>query len=221
MSKNDKVPATKPFPWKCKHCGERTVRPATVRYAVDIDHDGRVYTVIVPDLETPRCERCGEIFLDSAANKRITQEFRRQAKLLTPEEIRRCREALSLTQWKLASILGIAEATLSRWETGAQVQQRLLDKFMRIVFGLSEVRALLADDQRLAALGVDTGVSYSIQTAVTLRALAGVNWHGTSNQACPIEGVLTKPPVQNIDWQLGVSTAGVSRSGDLVPLEGC
>jgi len=112
-------------------------------YEAEIDHDGRTYTVALPDLSVLRCEQCGAVVLDDAADMRISQALRRQAGLLTPEEIREQREALGLTQKQLAGQLGIADATLSRWETSAQIQQRSLDRFLRVLFSFPSVRAVL------------------------------------------------------------------------------
>jgi len=149
------VGATKPFPWKCGHCRQRAVRPAVVSYTCEADHDGRAYTVTVPELNVPRCGNCGELVLDSAANRQITESFRQQLGLLTPEQIRRNRESLGLTQRELAGLLGIAEATLSRWETGGQIQQRALDRLLRLYFSSASVRKALADSDHLPDLGVD------------------------------------------------------------------
>jgi transcriptional regulator with XRE-family HTH domain len=57
---------------------------------------------------------------------------RREARLLTPDEIRDGREKLGLTQKQFANLLGVGEATVSRWETGAQIQQRAMDRFLRV-----------------------------------------------------------------------------------------
>src|SRR5438094_9132850 len=109
--------ATKPFPWKCGHCRQRAVQAATVPYTTEAEYDGRTYTVTVPELKVPRCQNCGELVLDTAANRQITAALRQQLGLLTPEQIRENRESLGLTQRQLASHLGIAEATVSRWQT--------------------------------------------------------------------------------------------------------
>lgn len=143
---------TAPFPWKCGQCRQRTVHPATVPYTVEAEHDGRSYTLAMPDLKTPRCQNCGELVLDSAANRQISEALRQQLGLLSPEQIRTNREALGLTQRHLAGRLGIAEATLSRWETGGQIQQRALDRLLRLYFAFDAVRAALAEDQ-VADLG--------------------------------------------------------------------
>ena len=137
--------ATKPPPWKCGTCRARAVVPTVLpHYEAEIDHDGRTYTIALPDLAAYRCEQCGAVVLDDAANEKISQALRRQVGLLTPEEIRGRRQELGLTQKQLACCLGIAEATLSRWETGDQIQQRSLDRFLRVLFGFPSVRAVLA-----------------------------------------------------------------------------
>lgn len=144
---------TKPFPWKCGYCRERAVEPAIISYTTEADYDGRTYTVMVPNLKVPRCQKCERLFFDSAACQQITDSLRQHLGLLTPEQIRRNREALGLTQRELASHLGIAEATVSRWETGGQMQQRALDRLLRLYFGRASVRETLADDGRLSTLG--------------------------------------------------------------------
>ncbi len=144
----------KPYPWKCGNCGRRSVKPAMIPYSVDMEHDGRTYSVNIAELKAPRCEECGEVVLDDHANRQISDAFRQQIGLLTPQQIRENRERLGNTQKELAAVLGIAEATLSRWETGAQIQQRVMDRFLRLYFAIPSVREALADEKGMQALGV-------------------------------------------------------------------
>src|SRR6266545_1183860 len=111
------------FSRKCGKCRERAVALANVPYTTQVDHDGRKYVVSLPALTVPRCNNCGTIVLDEEANRQISEAFRQQAGLLTPEQIRQKRVVLGLTQQELADQLGVAVSTLSRWETGAQIQQ--------------------------------------------------------------------------------------------------
>ncbi len=143
MSNENNSHETRPFPWKCGRCRQREVYPTEGEYATEFVHDGRSYTVTVPSLRTYRCRNCGEVVLDAEANKQISAAFRRQAGLLTPEEIRQNRKKLGLTQEELAERLSVAEATLSRWENGWQIQQRCLDKLMRLFFELPQARQFL------------------------------------------------------------------------------
>lgn len=50
---------------------------------------------------------------------------------------------LLLTQKLLAEHLGIAQSTLSRWETGAQIKRRAFDKLLRLYFVVPETRTYL------------------------------------------------------------------------------
>jgi putative zinc finger/helix-turn-helix YgiT family protein len=134
------------FSKKCGNprCRQSAVALATVPYSVSIDHDGRKYNVNMAALTAPRCAVCGTLVLDDEANRQISDAFRHAAGLLGPEQIRDSRLALGLKQQELADSLGVAVSTLSRWETGAQIQQRSLDRFLRLFFAMREVRQALA-----------------------------------------------------------------------------
>jgi putative zinc finger/helix-turn-helix YgiT family protein len=110
-----------------------------------------MYTVSVPDLEAPRCQKCGAVVLTDAANNRIDNAFRVQAGLLMPEDIRQRRQALGLTKAELSHRLGVEEATLARWESGAQFQPRALNHLLELFFAYPNVRAHLSVPQALAS----------------------------------------------------------------------
>lgn len=145
----------KPYPWKCGNCRERAINPVTLpSYSADLEHDGRKYHVTLTDLQAARCDNCGTIMLDAAADRRLSDALRMEVGLLRPAEIRARREELGLTQKELAGQLQIAEATLSRWETGAQIQQRVMDRFLRVFFQSAEARNILGVlGQKRAAVG--------------------------------------------------------------------
>ncbi len=134
----------KPFPWKCAECKARAVSPATLdRYETDMDHDARAHHVVVSDLPVFLCANCGAIRLDDQAQERLADGLRDAANLLRPSEIRARRAALGLTQKQIASAMEISESTLCRWETGAQIQQRCMDRILRAFFVLPELRHYL------------------------------------------------------------------------------
>jgi putative zinc finger/helix-turn-helix YgiT family protein len=117
---------------------------ASVPYATTIEHDGRSYEVHIPALTVPRCGHCGRISFDDEADREVSAAFRARAGLLSPEAIRQGREKLGLTQKQFAAMLAVGESTVSRWETGAQIQQRALDRFMRVFFDCRNVRAIVS-----------------------------------------------------------------------------
>lgn len=144
---------TRAYPKRCGKCGEKTMALATVPYTTTIEHDGRSYRVEISDLSVPRCSHCQALSIDDEADSRISAAFRQVARLLTPEEIREGRERLELTQKQFAQLLGVGEATVSRWETGAQIQQRALDRFLRVCFASPAAVALLSSDFQPSARG--------------------------------------------------------------------
>lgn len=161
MSKDVESRRCRPYPWMCARCGKKEIYPAAVEYSTEIDHDGRTYAVSIPALQTHQCRNCKELVFDTEANRQITEAFRRVANLLTPEEIRQNRQRLGLTQPALAERLEVGPATLSRWETGAQVQQRSLDKLLRLYFTLPEVRRALEPPMQGSLRGLPGGESAS------------------------------------------------------------
>jgi putative zinc finger/helix-turn-helix YgiT family protein len=139
----------KPSPRKCPTCRERAVGAAVLpTYETELEHDGRPYPIRVSHLRVSRCEKCGTILLDDDAGERLDDALRAAAGLLTPAEIREHRKRLGLTQEQLADLLRINVSTLSRWETGAQIQQRTLDAFLRVVFRFPEVRRSLGRESK-------------------------------------------------------------------------
>lgn len=133
----------RPFPWHCPKCRRKEVRLAIVSYRCDAAHDGRLYSVTVPELNVPRCGHCGELVFNYPADEQVRQALRSQLHLLAPDEIRAARAGLGLTQKELADRLGVDEEIVSRWETGGQIQSRAMDNLLRVYFALPEARSLL------------------------------------------------------------------------------
>ena len=69
--------------------------------------------------------------------------LRIQAGLYTPAQIAEKRTALGFNQKEFARLLGVAPETVSRWETGAQIQQRVMNDFMRAFFDVPQLRDYL------------------------------------------------------------------------------
>ncbi|MGH7173998.1 MAG: type II TA system antitoxin MqsA family protein [Gemmataceae bacterium] len=143
---SDKIPPAerdRPFPWRCTECQAKAVFPQPTDYTSTVKHDGRGYEVRVPDLAVPTCRQCGEQFFTVGTDDRITAALRAQVGLLTPQEIQERRSRFKMSQQQLAEQLGVAKETISRWESGAVIQQRAMDNLLRLFFESEEVRDLL------------------------------------------------------------------------------
>ena len=138
---------------RCGKCGQKRMQLATLPYATTIEHDGRTYRVVISALTVPQCAVCQAISIDDEADRQISAAFRGEARLLAPEEIRLGREKLGLTQKQFANLLGVGEATMSRWETGAQIQQRAMDRFLRLCLASPAAVELLRSDFQPSARG--------------------------------------------------------------------
>ena len=101
----------------------------------------------------PQCGNCKAISIDDDADRQISAAFRSVARLLAPEEIRQGREKLGLTQKQFANLLGVGESTVSRWETGAQIQQRAMGRFLRVCLASPAAVELLRSDFQPSASG--------------------------------------------------------------------
>jgi HTH-type transcriptional regulator/antitoxin MqsA len=159
--KADRQQRDRPFPWRCPRClREDAVDLQTMPYTATIAHDGREYTLEIPEIQIPQCRSCKELILTHRVEERIRDALRPALRahlhLLTPEQIRRGREALNFSQAKLAERLGVASETISRWETGNLIQSRAMDNLLRVYFAIPEVRAVLRGAEQDPELGTVT-----------------------------------------------------------------
>jgi putative zinc finger/helix-turn-helix YgiT family protein len=150
--------AKKPFPWRCTNCKQKTVSEATVDYTAEMEHDGHAYTISAERLKTPKCTHCGQVMLDAEALAVLDAALRTKARLLTPQQVRQYREAAALSEEELAQALGVASATVARWESGVQIQPRALDNLLRLFFGIQQVRQILITE-RISTLPMPTAGS--------------------------------------------------------------
>lgn len=133
----------RPFPWRCATCLKEAVYPATIPYTAKLKHDGKLHSIDIPELTIPKCRECGALVFSNSVDDQLVSALRSHLELLTPQEIKEGRKALRLKSKELAEHLGIAAATVSRWEKGHLIQSRAMDNLLRLFFALPEVRNLL------------------------------------------------------------------------------
>ena len=124
----------KSYPHQCPNCRKQALFPAVEDVTAELHHDGRPYTVTVPDLEVSRCTACAESTWSYEASERISDALRVAAGLLMPAEIVAARLRLGVTPAELAALFDVSESEYSRWESGGQLQSRDSDKLLRLYF---------------------------------------------------------------------------------------
>jgi putative zinc finger/helix-turn-helix YgiT family protein len=107
------------------------VKHATLRLPVNGED------IAVPSAAHLRCPKCGEVILRLGDAKRLHEDaiaiYRKKHGLLSADEIRALRERFALTQADLAHLLRLGANTISRWESGRNVQTAAMDMLLRLL----------------------------------------------------------------------------------------
>ncbi len=93
--------------------------------------------ISVPSARFLGCPKCGEIVLRFQDSKRLHEDaiaiYRKKHGLLSADEICVIRERFGLTQANLARLLRLGANTVSRWESGRNVQTAAMDILLRLI----------------------------------------------------------------------------------------
>ncbi len=116
----------------CPVCGETMAATSgTLRLPVNGEE------IPVPSAVHLHCPKCGEIVLRYQDSKRLGEDaidiYRQRHGLLPAGEIRAIRERYGLTQADLARLLHLGANTISRWESGRNVQTGAMDMLLRLI----------------------------------------------------------------------------------------
>jgi len=150
-----RAPADQPdgLPCRCRNCGKQAVKMTAITFDAEVRHDGRLYEFNIPKLQIAVCEKCGEKIFTEEVDEQVNAHLRAHMQLLTPEEMRAALNRVGLSQKLAAERMGIAEATLSRWISGTQIQSRSMDNLLRIFFAFPQVRLALGSEHPDPLLG--------------------------------------------------------------------
>jgi putative zinc finger/helix-turn-helix YgiT family protein len=93
--------------------------------------------VAVPSALHLRCPRCSEIVLRFEDSRRLQQDaiaiYRKKHGLLSAAQIRDTREQFGLSQAQFARLLHLGANTISRWESGRNVQTEAMEMLLRLI----------------------------------------------------------------------------------------
>lgn len=82
-------------------------------------------------------EKRGEVVLRFRDSRRLGEDaiaiYRKRHGLLSADEIRAIRQRYALTQASLAGLLRLGANTVSRWESGRNVQTAAMDMLLRMI----------------------------------------------------------------------------------------
>ena len=93
--------------------------------------------ISVPSASRLSCPKCGDIVLRFDDARRLGGDaislYRKKHGLLSADGIRAIRERFGLTQGALARLLRLGANTISRWESGRNVQTAAIDVLLRLI----------------------------------------------------------------------------------------
>jgi putative zinc finger/helix-turn-helix YgiT family protein len=93
--------------------------------------------ITVPSASHLSCPKCGETVLRFEDARRLGRDaiaiYRKKHGLLSADEIRAIRGRFGLTQGDLARLLRLGANTISRWESGKNVQTAAMDMLLRLI----------------------------------------------------------------------------------------
>lgn len=116
----------------CPRCGTMMTER---RSALEVPVNGA--EVSVPSAAHLRCPKCDEVVLRFADARRLQEDaiaiYRKKHGLLSADEIRGIRERFGLTQSELAHLLHLGANTISRWESGRNVQTEAMEMLLRLI----------------------------------------------------------------------------------------
>jgi len=116
----------------CPVCGTTMVeKRGTLRLPVNSEE------IAVSSAAHLSCPKCGEVVLRFQDSKRLGEDaiaiYRKKHGLLSADEIRAIRAQFDLTQADLAHLLRLGANTVSRWESGRNVQTAAMDILLRLI----------------------------------------------------------------------------------------
>ena len=132
-----------PYPRYYVECEKETVVRLAIPYNAEVKHDGKLHSFFIPELHIDKCTNCGQEYFSSETDGQISKELRAHLCFLQPDEIRAKLNALGINQSDFAKRIGVAKESVSRWMTGAVIQNRAMDNLMRLFLGLESVRNVL------------------------------------------------------------------------------
>lgn len=116
----------------CEFCDEGAVSAAhkVTTFLYGEGADAVSLNAIVP---VWTCSNCDEEYTDGAAEIARHEAVCRHLGRLTPDDLRKLREARGYSQETWAAFTRIGIASIKRWETGNQIQNAALDQYLRLL----------------------------------------------------------------------------------------
>ncbi len=146
------------------------------------------------------CRNCGEQFISDDGEEARHEAICHAMKRLTPTQIVELRNELSLSRKAFAELAGVGEASLARWESGAQIQSESNDNLLRLLVDDKNVQELA----RRAGLDVKRRRRYALSESFTAGASLGKSRGGVRDEqfSALMPDELSRTRMQSMSFRL-------------------
>ena len=109
-----------------------------------------------------QCSTCGFQYSDERGETARHEAVCAHLGVLTPKEIVAIREHLNLTRAEFASLLGVGQASLQRWESASLIQSVSLDRLIRLTQTVENVTFLRRLSEKRSPSSADISASSNV-----------------------------------------------------------
>ncbi|MFH1189060.1 MAG: type II TA system antitoxin MqsA family protein [Candidatus Omnitrophota bacterium] len=117
----------------CPICKNGILEDKILDYRTTVKEGNSYGPMVISKLAVECCPNCQEVFLPKNSLEKVYSEKHKMRGILLPEELRRIRQDLGLTQSQMSGLLGIGKKSYLRWEKGASLQSRSMDRYIRLL----------------------------------------------------------------------------------------
>ena len=117
---------------ECPDCDGREIRVESREQGFQYGR-GAEAVEIKSVLPVYRCVNCGLAWTGAEAEEKRQEAVCHHFNRLTPRQVLSIREELAVSQAEFGRITGFGAASLSRWETGSQLQSASCDRLLRLL----------------------------------------------------------------------------------------
>ncbi|MCM8760828.1 MAG: type II toxin-antitoxin system MqsA family antitoxin [Candidatus Omnitrophica bacterium] len=118
---------------KCPLCNDGYLEDEISDHETYFREGTRNIKLVVKNLNIKRCNKCKEEFLPKEALNRVQAEKHKKRGLLTMEQLKEIRQKLGYTQEEMADLLGVGKKSYLRWEKGLYLQNKAMDRYIRLI----------------------------------------------------------------------------------------
>ena len=118
---------------KCPLCGAGFLEDEICDHETYFREGTHNIKLVIKDLRVKRCSNCKEEFMPKEALERVQDEKHKKRGLLTMGQLKEIRNKLGYTQVRMAQLLGVGKKTYLRWEKGLDLQNKSMDRYIRLI----------------------------------------------------------------------------------------